>query len=124
MLRSPLRMRGGVMSLTQNGFGGKSDRLAHEKGRKVTQMRDAKNTHPDPREVIVNGQFWLSGGTSGSTGIARIAWNRIELVVDDIEAEVRRLRVAGLKFRNDIVTGPGGSQILLEDPFGNVVELF
>jgi catechol 2,3-dioxygenase-like lactoylglutathione lyase family enzyme len=51
-------------------------------------------------------------------------WNRIELVVDDIAAEVQRLREAGLKFRNDIVTGPGGSQILLEDPSGNVIELF
>lgn len=51
-------------------------------------------------------------------------WNRIELVVDDIAAEVQRLRSAGLKFRNDIVTGPGGSQILLEDPSGNVIELF
>src|SRR5205809_110973 len=43
-------------------------------------------------------------------------WNRIELVVDDIEAEVDRLRAAGLRFRNDIVRGPGGAQILLEDP--------
>jgi catechol 2,3-dioxygenase-like lactoylglutathione lyase family enzyme len=51
-------------------------------------------------------------------------WNRIHLVVDDVEAEVGRLRRAGLSFRNDIVTGPGGSQILLEDPSGNVVELF
>jgi catechol 2,3-dioxygenase-like lactoylglutathione lyase family enzyme len=51
-------------------------------------------------------------------------WNRIELVVDDVAAEVERLRAAGLGFRNDIVTGPGGSQILLEDPSGNVVELF
>jgi catechol 2,3-dioxygenase-like lactoylglutathione lyase family enzyme len=51
-------------------------------------------------------------------------WNRIHLIVDDIEAEVARLREAGLPFRNDIVTGPGGSQILLEDPSGNVVELF
>jgi len=51
-------------------------------------------------------------------------WNRIELVVEDIAAEIERLRAAGLKFRNDIVTGPGGSQILLEDPSGNVVELF
>ena len=51
-------------------------------------------------------------------------WNRMHLVVDDIEAEVSRLRQAGLSFRNDIVTGPGGSQILLEDPSGNVVELF
>ena len=51
-------------------------------------------------------------------------WNRIHLIVDDIDAEVARLREAGLQFRNDIVTGPGGSQILLEDPSGNVVELF
>jgi catechol 2,3-dioxygenase-like lactoylglutathione lyase family enzyme len=51
-------------------------------------------------------------------------WNRIHLLVDDIDAEVARLREAGLSFRNDIVTGPGGSQILLEDPSGNVVELF
>ena len=51
-------------------------------------------------------------------------WNRMHLVVDDIEAEVSRLRQAGLSFRNDIVTGPGGSQVLLEDPSGNVVELF
>ncbi|MCW2913568.1 MAG: Glyoxalase/bleomycin resistance protein/dioxygenase [Actinomycetia bacterium] len=51
-------------------------------------------------------------------------WNRIHLIVDDIEAEVQRLRLAGLKFRNDIVTGPGGSQILLDDPAGNPIELF
>ena len=51
-------------------------------------------------------------------------WNRIEFVVDDIAAEVERLRAAGLTFRNDVVKGPGGSQILLEDPSGNVIELF
>ena len=51
-------------------------------------------------------------------------WNRIHLLVDDIEAEVARLRDAGARFRNDIVSGPGGKQILLEDPSGNVVELF
>ena len=51
-------------------------------------------------------------------------WNRIHFVVDDIEAEVSRLRAAGATFRNDILTGPGGKQILLEDPSGNVVELF
>jgi catechol 2,3-dioxygenase-like lactoylglutathione lyase family enzyme len=51
-------------------------------------------------------------------------WNRIHLIVDDIAAEVERLRAEGLPFRNDIVTGPGGQQILLEDPSGNVVELF
>jgi catechol 2,3-dioxygenase-like lactoylglutathione lyase family enzyme len=51
-------------------------------------------------------------------------WNRIHLLVEDIEAEVERLRVAGLGFRNEIVTGPGGSQILLDDPSGNPIELF
>jgi catechol 2,3-dioxygenase-like lactoylglutathione lyase family enzyme len=51
-------------------------------------------------------------------------WNRIHFIVADITAEVARLRDAGLTFRNDVVTGPGGSQILLEDPAGNVVELF
>jgi catechol 2,3-dioxygenase-like lactoylglutathione lyase family enzyme len=51
-------------------------------------------------------------------------WNRIHLIVQDIEAEVDRLRNAGLDFRNDIVTGPGGSQILIDDPSGNLIELF
>ena len=51
-------------------------------------------------------------------------WNRIHLIVADLAAEVARLRAAGVGFRNDVVTGPGGSQILLEDPSGNVVELF
>jgi catechol 2,3-dioxygenase-like lactoylglutathione lyase family enzyme len=51
-------------------------------------------------------------------------WNRIHLLVDDIAAEVNRLRAAGLAFRNDIVTGPGGRQILLDDPSGNPIELF
>jgi catechol 2,3-dioxygenase-like lactoylglutathione lyase family enzyme len=59
------------------------------------------------------------GRTPGPGG-----WNRIHFVVDDIDAEVARLRDAGATFRNDIVTGPGGKQILLEDPSGNVVELF
>lgn len=51
-------------------------------------------------------------------------WNRINLVVGDIAAEVGRLRAAGLTFRSDIIHGPGGQQILVEDPSGNVVELF
>jgi catechol 2,3-dioxygenase-like lactoylglutathione lyase family enzyme len=51
-------------------------------------------------------------------------WNRIHLLVDDIEAEVNRLRDAGARFRNDVIKGPGGKQILLQDPSGNVVELF
>src|SRR5215813_6690841 len=51
-------------------------------------------------------------------------WNRIHLIVDDIHSEVEKLRSAGVRFRNDVVSGPGGSQILVEDPSGNVVELF
>ncbi len=51
-------------------------------------------------------------------------WNRIHLIVGDIEAEVARLRAAGVEFRNDILEGPGGKQILILDPSGNVVELF
>src|SRR5688500_14070464 len=51
-------------------------------------------------------------------------WNRIHFIVDDIDAEVERLRSAGLTFRNDILSGPGGQQILLEDPSGNPIELF
>jgi len=51
-------------------------------------------------------------------------WNRIELVVDDIDAEVARLRAAGVPFRNQIVRGPGGAQILAEDPSGNLIEIF
>jgi catechol 2,3-dioxygenase-like lactoylglutathione lyase family enzyme len=51
-------------------------------------------------------------------------WNRIHLLVNDLEAEVDRLRSEGVGFRNEIVTGPGGSQILLDDPSGNPIELF
>jgi len=59
------------------------------------------------------------GRTPGPGG-----WNRIHFIVDDIEAEVARLRAEGVSFRNEIVTGVGGKQILLEDPSGNPVELF
>jgi catechol 2,3-dioxygenase-like lactoylglutathione lyase family enzyme len=62
----------------------------------------------------------MPDGTVPSPG----GWNRIHLIVSNIAAEVDQLRAAGLTFRNDIVTGPGGQQILLEDPSGNVVELF
>ena len=62
----------------------------------------------------------MPDGTKPSPG----GWNRIHFVVDDIAAEVDRLRGAGLHFRNDIVTGPGGKQILFDDPSGNPIELF
>jgi len=51
-------------------------------------------------------------------------WNRLHFVVDDIEGEVERLRAAGAMFRNEIISGPGGRQILLDDPSGNPIELF
>lgn len=51
-------------------------------------------------------------------------WNRIHLIVADIDAEVARLRAAGIRFRSDVVTGPGGRQIVFDDPAGNPVELF
>ncbi len=51
-------------------------------------------------------------------------WNRIVVQVDDLESEVEALKKAGLSFRNEVVSGPGGKQILLEDPAGNAIELF
>jgi predicted enzyme related to lactoylglutathione lyase len=51
-------------------------------------------------------------------------WNRIHFIVDDLESEVARLTDAGASFRNRIVEGPGGKQVLLQDPSGNIVELF
>lgn len=51
-------------------------------------------------------------------------WNRIQLEVDDLEARVAELRAAGARFRNEIVAGRGGKQILLDDPAGNPIELF
>jgi predicted enzyme related to lactoylglutathione lyase len=62
----------------------------------------------------------MPDGTQPAPG----GWNRIHLVVSDIDDEVNRLRSASATFRNAIVTGPGGRQILLENPSGNVVELF
>ena len=59
------------------------------------------------------------GATPGPGG-----WNRIHFIVDDLDVEVGRLRESGASFRNDVVEGPGGKQILLLDPSGNVVELF
>ena len=65
------------------------------------------------------GRPMVDGAKPGPGG-----WNRIHLIVDDIESEVARLRAAGARFRNDVLSGPGGKQILLQDPSGNVIELF
>jgi catechol 2,3-dioxygenase-like lactoylglutathione lyase family enzyme len=82
--------------------------------------------------VILDGTpLWLSGPASSAARPMPDGakpepggWNRIALEVEDIEAEVTRLRAAGVRFRSEIVVGPGGSQIVLEDPSGNPVELF
>jgi predicted enzyme related to lactoylglutathione lyase len=62
----------------------------------------------------------MTDGTVPSPG----GWNRIHFVVDDIDAEIARLDAAGVTFRNEMVSGPGGRQILVVDPAGNFVELF
>ena len=62
----------------------------------------------------------MPDGTTPTPG----GWNRIEIVVEDLASEVEKLKKQGVDFRNDIVTGPGGSQILLVDPSGNFIELF
>jgi catechol 2,3-dioxygenase-like lactoylglutathione lyase family enzyme len=75
--------------------------------------------------VLLSGKT-SSGGRPMADGEqpAPGGWNRFQLVYDDLAVEVQRLRVAGLSFRNDVVRGPGGAQILLKDPSGNLIELF
>jgi catechol 2,3-dioxygenase-like lactoylglutathione lyase family enzyme len=65
------------------------------------------------------GRAMPDGATPGPGG-----WNRIHFVTSDLAGEIARLKAAGVTFRNDLVTGPGGSQILVQDPAGNLVELF
>ena len=89
-------------------------------------------TLPAFADVARGGLRLLLSGPTSSAGRpmpdgrrpAAGGWNRIHLIVDDLASEVDRLRAAGVHFRNDIVTGPGGSQILLDDPSGNPIELF
>jgi catechol 2,3-dioxygenase-like lactoylglutathione lyase family enzyme len=75
--------------------------------------------------------LWLSGPKSSAARAmpdGRLpepgGWNRVVVEVDDLETKVEDLRQAGVSFRNTVVTGPGGKQILLEDPAGNTIELF
>lgn len=65
-----------------------------------------------------------SGARATPAEYAAAGRNRIHLIVEDLDAEIGRLRGAGLQFRSDVVEGPGGRQILLTDPAGNLVELF
>jgi len=92
--------------------------------------------HPGPGFAMLSrGALRLLVSTPGGGGGAGQAmpdgrkpepggWNRIQLEVADLGREVERLRTAGARFRNEIVVGNGGKQILLEDPAGNLVELF
>jgi catechol 2,3-dioxygenase-like lactoylglutathione lyase family enzyme len=90
------------------------------------------NAAPAFADVTLGSLRLLLSGTTSSAGRPMPdgskpgpgGWNRIHLIVSDLTVEVERLRAAGVQFRNDIVTGPGGSQILLQDPSGNLVELF
>ena len=90
------------------------------------------NSNPAPAFAdVVRGplRLLLSGPTSSGAratpdDAASAGRNRIHLAIDDLDAEITRLRDAGLSFRSDVVSGPGGRQILLADPAGNLVELF
>jgi catechol 2,3-dioxygenase-like lactoylglutathione lyase family enzyme len=90
------------------------------------------NAAPAFADITLGSLRLLLSGPTSSAGRAMPdgdrpgpgGWNRIHLIVEDLPTEVARLRTAGVRFRNDIVTGPGGSQILLIDPSGNFVELF
>lgn len=76
-----------------------------------------------PLRLLLSGPA-SSGARATPSDAATPGRNRIHLTVDDLDAEIERLRSAGLPFRSDVVTGPGGRQILLADPAGNLVELF
>jgi catechol 2,3-dioxygenase-like lactoylglutathione lyase family enzyme len=76
-----------------------------------------------PLRLLLSGPT-SSGARATPPDAATAGRNRVHLVVEDLDAEIERLRSAGLSFRSDVVEGPGGRQILLADPAGNLVELF
>ena len=76
-----------------------------------------------PLRLLLSGPA-SSGARATPADASAAGRNRVHLIVDDLDAEIDRLRRAGLVFRSDLVTGPGGRQILLADPAGNLVELF
>jgi catechol 2,3-dioxygenase-like lactoylglutathione lyase family enzyme len=79
----------------------------------------------DRLRLLISGPL-SSAGRAMADGEVPCAggWNRIHLLTDDLDADVARLREAGVRFRNEVVAGPGGKQVLLLDPAGNLVELF
>ncbi len=76
-----------------------------------------------PLRLLLSGPA-SSGARATPADAAAAGRNRVHLVVDDIDAEIERLRSAEVSFRSDVVEGPGGRQILLADPAGNLIELF
>jgi catechol 2,3-dioxygenase-like lactoylglutathione lyase family enzyme len=78
-----------------------------------------------PLQLLLSGPKSSAGRPmpDGATPVPG-GWNRIQIVVEDIAAEVEKLSAVGISFRNDIISGPGGQQVLLRDPSGNFVELF
>jgi catechol 2,3-dioxygenase-like lactoylglutathione lyase family enzyme len=98
----------------------------------TTHLGFTVHSHPGPAFAdVVRGPLRLllsgpaSSGARATPEDAAIAGrNRIHLIVDDLDAEIDRLRSAGLSFRSDVIAGPGGQQILLADPDGNLIELF
>ena len=102
----------------------------------TTQLGFTLDMHPAPPFAMLSRgelRLVLSAPNAASGGGAAMpegtqptpgGWNRFAIEVEDLAAVVERLRAAGARFRNDIVTGVGGKQILLEDPSGNPIELF
>ncbi len=100
----------------------------------VSQLEFELEQQFGPAMAILKGhgiELWLAGppasasqpmpdGSMPTPG----GWNRLVITVDDIHTTVEKLRAAGVTFRNEVFTGPGGSQILCEDPSGNAVEIF
>jgi catechol 2,3-dioxygenase-like lactoylglutathione lyase family enzyme len=76
-----------------------------------------------PLRLLLSGPA-SSGARATPVHAATAGRNRIHLIVDNLDAEIDRLRSAGLSFCSDLVSGPGGRQILLADPAGNLIELF
>ncbi|MGI8329846.1 VOC family protein [Actinomadura scrupuli] len=76
-----------------------------------------------PLRLLLSGPA-SSGARATPDDATTAGRNRIHLIVDDLDAEIDRLRTAGLSFRSDVIAGPGGRQILLTDPAGNLIELF
>lgn len=76
-----------------------------------------------PLRLLLSGPT-SSGARATPSDIATAGRHRIHLVVDDLDVEIERLRSAGLSFTSDVVEGPGGRQILIADPAGNLIELF